>query len=63
MFFDTSNTNQPTLHRTHNAHEIRARVRFPGSATAVVREAELTRLSLLDAEIGYFSGKIDCRGA
>ena len=23
----------------------------------------LTGLSLLDAEIGYFSGKIDCRGA
>jgi P-type E1-E2 ATPase len=26
-------------------------------------EITLTRLSLLDAEIGYFSGKIDCRGA
>jgi hypothetical protein len=25
--------------------------------------SKLARLSLLDAEIGYFSGKIDCRGA
>ena len=25
--------------------------------------SKLTGLSLLDAEIGYFSGKMDCRGA